>query len=536
MRQKKIKRILGNVLSAALIVSMLAGCGRDSGNVGQNNASAANTAAQTGEDVTQQEEPFEVSVMVRNHEGTPGGEYGEQVIAKLEDYTNCKIDFTWVPEDGYNDKLGLTLAQGDDMPMIIQCDLTAPVISAAKAGAFWDLSEFITDSEALPNLSQANPNILKASMIDGQLIGIYRSRVLGRYGWGYRKDWADRLGLDEPETIDDLYEMLYKFTYEDPDGNGKDDTYGLNLCKYMGPFDLMQTWFGCGNGWVEQEGNLVPVHQTPEYREALDWFRKIYEDGLVFSDFAVRDSATWNDPMYNGECGVFVDMIEGPMKVTEYFEKNQIPAVTGEGYASMKMMIGLARDENSEMRSRALDGFGGVFVITKAAKTEEDVMKCLKFLDKLCDNEMMVLCYYGLEGINWEKDENGYMVDLDKDNGALGSAYAGLNQLNCDIPFKNGEYDPPIELTPVRQELKELQAEAEKYIVYNPALGYKINSATYATDGAALDEFLSATRTQYIVGDIDETGLENAWDTWLKQGGDKLIAEINELYHADINR
>ncbi len=40
------------------------------------------------------------------------------------------------------------------------------------------------------------------------------------------------------------------FTYNDPDGNGVDDTYGMEMTKYTGPFDIVQTWFGCGNGWV----------------------------------------------------------------------------------------------------------------------------------------------------------------------------------------------------------------------------------------------------------------------------------------------
>ena len=35
----------------------------------------------------------------------------------------------------------------------------------------------------------------------------------------------------------------------DPDGNGKDDTYGLCLCKYTGPLDIIQAWFGAGNQW-----------------------------------------------------------------------------------------------------------------------------------------------------------------------------------------------------------------------------------------------------------------------------------------------
>ena len=81
--------------------------------------------------------------------------------------------------------------------------------------------------------------------MDGQIIGIPRSRAIGRNGLGYRTDWAEAVGITEaPKTVEDVYDMLYKFTYDDPDGNGANDTYGLEMCKYTGPWDIIQTWFG----------------------------------------------------------------------------------------------------------------------------------------------------------------------------------------------------------------------------------------------------------------------------------------------------
>ena len=96
--------------------------------------------------------------------------------------------------------------------------------------------------------------------------------------------------------------MLYQFTYGDPDGNGQDDTYGLALSKFTAPLDIMQTWFGAPNGWGERDGKLVPVHQTAEYKEALDWMRKIYADGLVRPDWATVDTANFQhtNPDHSG--------------------------------------------------------------------------------------------------------------------------------------------------------------------------------------------------------------------------------------------
>lgn len=47
--------------------------------------------------------------------------------------------------------------------------------------------------------------------IDGKLYGIYRGRALGRYGMTYRKDWADKLGLEKPETVEDIYNMISSY-------------------------------------------------------------------------------------------------------------------------------------------------------------------------------------------------------------------------------------------------------------------------------------------------------------------------------------
>ncbi|WP_370373648.1 sugar ABC transporter substrate-binding protein [Catenulispora sp. GP43] len=42
-----------------------------------------------------------------------------------------------------------------------------------------------------------------------------------------RKDWLDKLGLQPPKTWDDLAKVAQAFTTRDPDGDGKNDTYGL---------------------------------------------------------------------------------------------------------------------------------------------------------------------------------------------------------------------------------------------------------------------------------------------------------------------
>ena len=468
-----------------------------------------------------------VTFMLVDYEGSPlTGPHAEEVLKTMTEYTNTDVEFQFVAYDSYAEKTGLALASPDDMPMVMHVNkLDLGIVDAANAGAFWDLNEFIWDSEKYPNLSKANKNVCESLTVNGELIGIYKARDIGRYGVGYRTDWAEKLGLSEPKTIEDMYNMLYQFTYGDPDGNGKNDTYGIAMCKYTGPFDIIQSWFGCGNEWVDQGGRLVPVHQTQEYRDALKWMKKIYEDGLIAPDWAVRETATWQDQVKKGEAGVFIDVMDGSRRIWDYFVQNNIPSVADKHKLAGMTLLGPVNG-----KTPATAGYNGFLVITKAAKTKEQVEACLHYIDKMCDDEMLVLAGYGQKGVNYELDNEGYIVQTTlKDPSAL-KAYGPLNQTQCYIPKMLINSTPALKQTP--RKIKELEVikNNEKYAVFNPALGYLVNSKTYATQGAILDQLLSDARTQYICGRIDEKQLEAEFDKWNKQGGSEVVKEVNEQY------
>lgn len=506
---KRICKTAVATLSAAMLLA-LAGCGGSSGKL----------TGKTGRPL--------VTFMLIDFEGSPlTGEHAPEVIKRVTEYTDTDVEFQWVANDSYSEKIGLALANPNGMPMVMSIGtFSAGIIDAAEAGAFWDLNDFIWDSEKYPNLSQANKNVCQSLTVNGQLVGLYKSRDIGRNGLGYRTDWAERLGLKEPETIDDIYNMLYQFTYGDPDGDGVKNTYGLAMSKHTGPFDIIQTWFGCGNGWAEKDGKLVPVHQTKEYMDALDWLKKIYEDGLMAPDWAVRDTATWADQVRKGESGVFIDVMDGSRRIWDYFENNEVPSVADPSKLASMTLLGPVNG-----KTQATSGYNGFLVITKAAKTKAQVESCLHFIDKMCDNEMLLLATYGLEGVNYHIDDEGYLVqDTIGDPSAL-KAYGPLNQSQVFIPAK--DTNPAPKDNPRVAKQKEIIAKNEQYAVFNPALAYLVNSSTYTSQGAILDQLLSDARTQYICGRIDRKGLEAEFAKWDKQGGEAVIREVNEQYQRN---
>lgn len=504
MKKHNGKRTLSLGLAMLVAVGSVAGCGK--------------AASSEGEDGR-----YNIKAMSYDFFGNPmKGEIGAEIMTKVNDYMNMNVEVMWTPKDSYDDKLNLMLAGGGaDMPQIIATDKKSPaIINAARAGALWEVEELMKE---FPHLKNAKDVVNDNIRIDGKLYGVYRGRALGRNGMSYRKDWMDKLGLGTPETIEDVYNMLYAFTYKDPDGNGQDDTYGLTLSKGPAPFDIMQTWFGAPNGWAEVNNTLVPAHQTEEYLEALTWFRKLCEEGLIKKDFPTRDIATKADDLKTQKAGVMVDAIDDGRRVMDYFINQKIEGPV------MDFVGAIKKDENSEPKTGATLGCQGFFVITKAAKTEGDVRKCLEFLDKMNDEEMLTLANYGLKDLHYKVGEDGRVTR--SNDALLNQEYQALNQL-----VSYTEYAPntdPFVILNESQYYEKQQATIdanEPYAVSNPAIGIQGDSAEYTKNGVALDKIIEDARIQYIVGQIDEAQLKSQWELWSKSGGDKVIEEINAVY------
>lgn len=517
MRRAWKRRALAATLAGAMALSLTA-CG------GKTQKETSGTAAAAGEKPS-------ITFMTTSFYGTDlKNDKSDEVIQKYEEHTGTHVDWQWEANDTYKEKLGLTLMDKDNMPMVLTVsgDLPANVVDAARKGAFWDLTPYLQDKESYPNLSQANPDVLKALTVDGKIIGIYRARAVGRYGLSYRTDWAEKVGITKaPETVEDVYNMLHAFTYDDPDGNGKEDTYGLEMTKYVGPLDIMQTWFGTGNGWVEKDGRMVPVHQTEEYMEALKWMKKIYDEGLIRKDWATVDSGTFGDGCKKGEAGAFIDVMDGAKRIWDYYGMNDVKSVTDPSKTATMTLSGAVAG-----KTLATSGFNGFYLITKAgAKSEEDVKNCLHFLDKMCDDEMILLADYGLEGVTYDLNDAGAVV---KKN-AMEPQYSpsnGLNQSICYIPHLVPE-TPAIEMAESMKAQQAAYENNEKYAVMNPALGYLANSEVNAEVGADLKQILEDARTQYICGQIDDAGFQTAAKQWTDRGGDRLIEDVNRLYQED---
>lgn len=471
------------------------------------------------------QERTELSIMTTAHTQS-SMEQNSPVLQAIESYTDTQLDIQWVPNSAYDDKMDITLASGD-LPSIILVDpKAASVINAVRNGMLWDVTPYLADYK---NLSRCNEEILSNIAIDGRIYGIYRARTLGRFGISYRQDWMENLGLEEPQSIEDFYQMLWAFTYEDPDGNGVDDTYGMTVTKYDGPWEIIQTWFGVPNDWgFDQENKLIPEFMAPEYMDALRFFRKIYDEGLVNKDFMYRESTKWNEPYLEGESGVIVDVVEFGTTFQSKFESQ-----TGQEREWWHIISAVSGPKG--MRNLPYEGgYSDMFAITKdAVKSEEDLKKALDYLDKMNDYPMQIMMMYGLEGIHYSFDEDGY-YDVYNDPDLL-KDYNDAAQLGMGIPedFRN-DPDMPIRRSPLMKMRDQVTQANEAILIRNPCESFV--SETYAAKGAQLDAIIKEARIKYIVGKIDEEGFMEAVAKWKSEGGSAIMQEYNADYQGQMNR
>jgi len=496
--RKRLVKLTTLAIIASMSISIFSGC----------SSKAKNTS--TG-DVASSSKVTNMSVMLPSFSTDVLAE-SSPVTKKLEKLTNTKLTFNWVPSTSYPDKLNITLASGDLPTILFVPEKSSSVLSGVKAGAFWEIGSYLKD---YPNLSKANKDVLWNTAINGKYYGLYRTRPYGRNGITFRKDWLANVGLEQPKTIDDFYKMLKAFTNNDPDKNGKNDTYGLAASKSNMVFNMMLPWFGAPNKWGEDEsGKLAPDFTTTGYKDTLKFWKKLYSEKLINQDFAVFEPTKVADLFNNGKVGTLIDVADQAQRADDTMVKADPTK------ANAVDVMGAVTGPDG-LRNLPTSGYNGMFLFPKSSnKTEADLKKTLKFFDDANSKEGQIVINNGIENLTF-KLVNGFTLPMEP--AADKSLQAGLNQLGLGIPENN--FYLPVQ-TPVRIKVAKIQEENLKTTIANPAEPYV--SKTYTTNGAQLDNIIEDARVKFIVGQIDEKGFDAAVALWKKSGGDAVASEYNE--------
>lgn len=281
------------VIAAGLAVSMLA------------------SLASCGKKVADVSDDEKMTITWLGYPINPLSEEGSYVEKLLEEKFNVEIKPIFLDSTNYRDKKAL-LASGGEIPDLIYELDPSDVQTDAEHGIICEVP-YETIKEYAPtvvkNLNDVAKEAWLYSNVDGDNYGIPNVAYSNRPVVGvWRTDWLKNVGIDKiPETLDEMHDALYKFTHNDPDGNGVDDTYGMtgDITAWQMMFDEVFGAYGSlPFNWMEKDGEVKYGGLTDGTVKGLETLSQWYSEGLIHPDFITDSSwSTGAERFKSGKVG-----------------------------------------------------------------------------------------------------------------------------------------------------------------------------------------------------------------------------------------
>lgn len=351
---------------------------------------------------------------------------------------------------------------------------------------------------------------------------------------GVRQDWLDSLGIEAPKTLEEFHEMLRKFTFDDPDKNGKNDTFGMSeIGTYMyGAFGIGGQSFNAHNlnHFLDDSGKVNAAAISQNKKEMLQTLAAWYKEGIIDPEFLTDDRTKKWVKWEEGRFGYLTDqpywwMPSTPNNISDMPSKNNPSAkikliepfsgpygqgTTGVLYAPMMDSFRIGKDTSEAKMDR-------IFAIN-------DYL--------VADDDFNARIYFGEEGVHYTRSAAGTIQPTEEYKEVANIAKAGLSTYYSFKPedfnyakkfYLDAEKDAPI--YELAMSLKLYPSDVNfKFVGKNESL------VKYTTD---LSTIVSEFDVQVISGQAD---LDTEWDKfkerYLKAGGQEVLDEYQSLYEA----
>lgn len=363
-----------------------------------------------------------------------------EAYKEMERITGVRVDFQHPPQGATAEKeqFNLMLTSGN-LPDVIEYNWNSypgGPEKAIKDNRIIKLNDYI--DKYAPNYKRvlaANPEWKKqVTTDDGSIVGFHfirgdRSLQVFK-GPIIRKDWLEKLGLQQPTTIDEWYTVLKAFKEKDPNGNGKADEIPLlltiselrNSHAFIGAYGVPYNFY--------KEGDTVkygPIE--PGYKQFLTTMNKWFKEGLLDKDFAATDAKLLDAKVTGNQLGALVGNSGGGLGkyMSLMSPKDKSFKLTGAPYPVLK-----AGD-------KPLFGHLDQPVPGKSAAittSNKNIVETVKWLDMGYSEQGHMLFNFGKEGVSY-KLENGYpkytdLITKNPDGLPMSQAMAKHNRASWD--------------------------------------------------------------------------------------------------------
>lgn len=358
------------------------------------------------------------------------------------------------------------------------------------------------DNELAPLLAWIGDTDTTAYRYQGDLYQLPKSYVnsTSYILLNVRTDWLKALNLEVPKTVEDLYNVAYAFTFNDPDGDGQANTFGYSGQKGLHAFHVIANCYdtALGNYVIVRDGKVTNAVLQPGMKDALTMCKKFVDDKIMDPDI-LTTSGTNN--AISGKTGLITLAWSSLYKASYMSQVKELnPNAEWLGFGPLESEVGAAPC----MTPLDLSTSAGAYCIN-ADISDENLAAVFKLINYIISKDGSNLVYYGIENDHWVYNADG---TISMTENATAANYTPTYQL-----FGRNERDylsvKFIEATPQWEHAMGVQRfEIHNSLVEEPE-GY------YLTD---LESYITTQLTAFIYGERDIAQY------------DKFVQELYDVY------
>ncbi len=532
-----MKRFLTMTLTCSMILSMLAACSSDTGtsssggSSGGSSSSSSGGGSSTNADGSMGDMSYTMMFQGAYSEYPADGGIAKPIILEAWEndlgITNTDYNVITVAGGDYQTKLN-TMMSGGETPDLFAAN-TDEVQTLVLNGVIAPVDDLVAKMPAYQALLEVPGNMEKydAYLIDGQHYALPSLALDGSIngpglnGLIIRTDWLDNVGMKQPTTLDELYDVLYAFTYNDPDQNGSNDTYGYGGASgsvFSGIFGAFGIYVNGVNSWTEINGELVHSTTLPEAKEALALLQQWYSEGLIDPDKFVLEEKQVEDKFTAGQIGSYENTLWRA-------NNSRVAWASSEPDATCEIILPMEGPNGDSGYPVNLVG-GTPMVISQNAVDNKDIDRFLSILDWSCDIDGgLNLVTYGVEGEHYTYDEATDFIDV--------------SLVPADVSMYGLGFSNPVRFLFVtdRRWIANTDPRADDLAVTN-------DDSTWITSGfsgtvPAMSDYPDLYNilwmeymTKIITGSMSIDSFDEYVDKFYSQGGQELTDQVNEAWKA----
>ena len=335
-----------------------------------------------------------------------------------------------------------------------------------------------------------------------------------------RQDWLDNLGLEMPETVDELYDVLVAFKEQDANGNGNpDDEIPMATKNGIKQLYYLMTGFGYDTNslwYTDDNGEVHYAAVEDQYKDMLAFLNKCYSEGLISDDL---DGTLLTQNITEDKVGIVCHDPADNMASSDDL------ALTSNPECDYEFMPVLQANENgtAQMTKRGLTWH--YYGITSACENPETAIQWIDYV--YASEDGLMLYNYGIEGMSYEYDADGNIqfTDLITNNETYTSAFSALRSIGAWPTYfinDSGEAFMKIfEGTKVETACKDAYGNMED--PFPEMLGTAEESEVYTSVWPDLSTYLDEMFTAFVIGTESLDNFDKYVETAYSMGMQDII-------------